>query len=115
MTKHVRPKTSQIAQPDRKTKPSRKPNKVPEQAPKSKRTSEETKEETQPNPELLIYDRAIGLFNARRFQAAKETFAKLAVARNRDLAHSAELRIRMCEQRLASTGSTVHSAEHLKE
>ena len=42
-------------------------------------------------------DRAIALFHAGRFQAAKEVFAELAGARNRDLAHSAELRIRICE------------------
>jgi hypothetical protein len=55
-----------------------------------------------PDPELSIYERAIALFNAGQFQAAKEAFTELAVARNRDLAHSAELRIRMCEKRLGS-------------
>jgi hypothetical protein len=48
------------------------------------------------------------LFNAGRFQAAKEAFAELTSARNRALAHSAELRIRMCEKRLAPAGSAVN-------
>jgi hypothetical protein len=107
MTKHVRPKASRIAHPDRKPKLARKPHKVRKQVPKSNRTSEEAKDVTLPDPELLIYDRAIALFNAGRFQAAKEVFAELAVARNRDLARSAELRIRMCEQRLPPAVSTV--------
>jgi hypothetical protein len=36
---------------------------------------------TQPDAELLIYDRAIALFNAGRFQATKDAFAELAAAR----------------------------------
>ena len=107
MTKHVRPKTSPKAPPDSKPKRSRKPDKVRKPASKSNRTSEDLTEAPQPNPELRIYDRAIALFHAGRFQAAKEVFAELAGARNRDLAHSAELRIRMCEQRLGAVGSTV--------
>ena len=91
MSKHVRPKTS------RKLKT---PVKAGQPSPKSKGRKDETKEVTQPDPELVIYERAIEPFNAGRFQAAKDTFAELADARNRDLAHSAELRIRMCEQRL---------------
>lgn len=55
----------------------------------------------QSDPELIIFERGIALFNAGQFQAAKEAFAKLAVARNRDLAYSATLRTRMCDQRLA--------------
>ncbi len=60
-------------------------------------------ESIQPDPDLIIFERAIALFNAGRFQAAKDAFAELAVAHNRDLAHSATSRIRMCEQRLAPT------------
>ena len=86
MSKQVRSKTSRKAQPARKLK--RKPEKVLQHV-------------TQSDPELIIFERAIALFNAGRFQAAKDTFAELAVAHNRDLAHSATSRIRMCEQRLA--------------
>jgi TolA-binding protein len=84
-----------MVRPDSKPKRARKPKQVRKQGPKLNRTRGEV---TQPDAELLIYDRAIALFNAGRFQAAKEAFAQLAVARNRDLAHSAELGIRMCEQ-----------------
>jgi hypothetical protein len=90
MSKQVRSKTSRKAQPARKLR--RKPEKVRQQA---------HKELIQSDPELIIFERAIALFNAGRFQAAKDSFAELAVARNRDLAHSATSRIRMCEQRLA--------------
>ena len=90
MPKRVRSKTSRKAQPPSKSK--KRPEKVRQQA---------HKELVQSDPDLIIFERAIALFNAGRFQAAKESFAELAVARNRDLAHSATLRIRMCEQRLA--------------
>ncbi|MEY2395856.1 MAG: hypothetical protein QOF94_2201 [Acidobacteriaceae bacterium] len=90
MSKQGRSKTSQKKQPARTLKP--KPKKVRQQP---------HKESIQPDPELIVFERAIALFNAGRFQSAKDAFAELTVARNRDLAHSATLRIRMCEQRLA--------------
>jgi cytochrome c-type biogenesis protein CcmH/NrfG len=43
------------------------------------------------------------LFNAGRFQAANGAFAKLVSAPNRDLAHSAEVRMKICEQRLSAS------------
>ena len=90
MSKQVRSKTSRKAQSPGKVK--RTPEKVRPQA---------QKKLAQSDPDLIVFERAIALFNAGRFQAAKEAFAELAVARNRDLAHSATLRIRVCEQRLA--------------
>src|SRR4030081_1588603 len=90
MSKQVRSKTSRKAQPARKLKLT--PEKVRQQA---------HKELVQSDPDLIIFERAIALFNAGRFQAAKDAFGELAVARNRDLAHSATLRIRICDQRLA--------------
>jgi hypothetical protein len=77
------------------------PSNVQEQAPRENRRGEQAKELTPLDLELALYGRAIELFNAGQFQPAKEAFEKLAAARNRDLAHSARLRIRMCEQRLA--------------
>jgi hypothetical protein len=85
-----RSKTSRKAQPPSKLKG--KPESVRRQV---------NKAVIQSDPELIIFERGIVLFNAGQFQAAKEAFAKLAVARNRDLAHSATLRMRMCDQRLA--------------
>jgi hypothetical protein len=90
MSKRVRSKTSRKAPPPNKS--NRTPEKVREQA---------HKELAKSDADLIIFERAIALFNAGRFQAAKESFAELAVARNRDLAHSAALRIRICDQRLA--------------
>lgn len=107
MSKHVPPKTSREAQPQSKPTRLRKPEKIRQLAPTSARDAAK-KEVSQPDPELFIYERAIVLFNAGRFQAAKEAFAKLTGARNRDLALSAELRIRMCEKRLAPAGSAMN-------
>ena len=60
-----------MARPDSKPKRARKPNQVRKQGPKLNRTRGE---ETQPDAELLIYDRAIALFDAGRFQGAKDAF-----------------------------------------
>ena len=55
----------------------------------------------QDETDLALYERAIQFFIAGRFQEAKELFATLLNIPNRDLAYTAELRIRMCDQRLA--------------
>lgn len=101
------PKTSRKARPHDKSKRLKKSDKLRQPAPESKRTSARnmTQPEQDPDPELFIYERAIELFNTGQFQAAKEKFAELTTARNRDLAHSAEWRIRICEQRLAPARS----------
>ena len=52
------------------------------------------------SPDVQAFGRAVELFNGGRFQAAKEAFAKLVASPNRDMAYSAELRVKMCEQRL---------------
>ena len=106
MPRHVRPKTSQKAQSQSKSRLKKRSN-IPHQTPRLKRSSDQAKEPTQLDPELALYGRAIDLFNSRQFQPAKEVFERLLAARNRDLAHSAELRIRMCEQRLAPARSDV--------
>lgn len=90
MSERIRSKTSRKGQPP--SEPRRQPEKVRQQL---------NKELIESDPELIVFTRAIALFNAGRFAAAKEAFGKLTEARNRDLAHSAKLRIRMCEQRLA--------------
>ena len=100
MSQSVRPKTSRKPEPQSKSKRLKEPDKVRRQVSKSDRRIDEV-EVTRQDPELVIYEHAIVLFNEGRFQAAKKAFAELAGARNRDLAHSAELRIRMCNQRLA--------------
>lgn len=92
--------------PSRKVRASKKRKqavKVPQAATKGRRTA--APDVPAPDPELVLYDRAIELFNAGRFDAAKQKFAALTKARNRELAHSADLRIRMCDQRLAAPDS----------
>jgi hypothetical protein len=55
------------------------------------------------DPDMQAYGRAMELFNAGRFQSANGAFAKLVSAPNRDLAHSAEVRVKICEQRLSAS------------
>jgi hypothetical protein len=102
MTKPIRPKTSRKAQVGSKPSQSRSLDKVRKQAPKSNQKRVEDTQVVGQDQELVIYERAIGLFNAGQFQVAREAFAELLVARNRDMAHSSELRMRMCEKRLGS-------------
>ncbi len=54
------------------------------------------------NPDLHLYERAMGLFNACNFQAARESFLTLTNSTNRDLAYSAGLRVKMCNRRLGN-------------
>ena len=54
------------------------------------------------NPDLHLYERAMELFNACNFQAARESFLTLTKSTNRDLAYSAGLRVKMCNRRLGN-------------
>jgi hypothetical protein len=54
------------------------------------------------NPDLHLYERAMGLFNACNFQVARESFLTLTNSTNRDLAYSAGLRVKMCNRRLGN-------------
>jgi hypothetical protein len=54
------------------------------------------------NPDLQRYERAMELFNACNFQAAREFFLTLTNTANRDLAYSAGLRVKMCNRRLGN-------------
>ena len=54
------------------------------------------------NPDLRLYERAMELFNACNFQAARESFLTLTNSTNRDLAYSAGLRVKMCNRRLGN-------------
>jgi TolA-binding protein len=103
MTKRIGRKSSGKTQDARKPNRLSPPDKAGPQVRKLNRNQDEAKHVIQRDTEVLIYARAIALFDAGRFQAAKEAFAELAAARNRDLAHSAALRIRMCEKRLGLT------------
>ena len=54
------------------------------------------------NPDLHLYERAMELFNACNFQAARESFLTLTNSTNRDLAYSAGQRVKMCNRRLGN-------------
>ena len=100
LRKHDRSKQSQKVTPVRKTDRRNERRQAATNGPISG-----PEQVTQPDSELLIYDRAIELFNAGQFQGAKELFIKLVVASNSDLAHTAGLRVRMCDQRLTALGA----------
>jgi hypothetical protein len=112
MTKNVRFQTTQKAESESTANRLRQPAKTRQPVPESKRTRGEVVRATKPDPELVVFDQAIALFNAGWFQAAKEAFAALVAARNRDLAHSARLRICICERRLAPIASTAIPEDH---
>ena len=50
--------------------------------------------------DLGIFTRAVGLFNAGKFDEAKELFDQLTNIPDASLADAARLRARMCERRL---------------
>jgi hypothetical protein len=52
------------------------------------------------DPEAKTFDQAMELFNAGRFEAAKQILELLLETHNLQLAHVVKLRILMCEQRL---------------
>ena len=54
------------------------------------------------DPDLHLYERAMELFNACNFQAARESFLTLTNSTNRDLAYSAAQRVKMCDRRLGN-------------
>ena len=54
------------------------------------------------SPDLHLYERAMELFNACNFQAARESFLTLTKSTNRDLAYSAGQRVKMCDRRLGN-------------
>jgi len=52
--------------------------------------------------DLGVFTRAIGLFNAGKFDEAKELFDQLAHIPDASLADAARSRVRMCERRIGS-------------
>jgi hypothetical protein len=57
---------------------------------------------TQRDFEILEYAKAMGFFDEQRYEVARPLFLQLAAAGNGDIAHTALMRLRMCEQRLAA-------------
>ncbi len=59
-----------------------------------------------------LFERAIAAFQARDFAAALPLFQRAAEGPGRDVAHSARLRIRMCQQRLSAGAAPRTPEEH---
>ena len=58
---------------------------------------------TQRDLEIREYAKAMGFFAEQRYEVARPLFLQLAAAGNGDIAHTARMSLRMCEQRLAAT------------
>jgi hypothetical protein len=101
MSKGFQRKTDRKATTENKTKRLKEPGGIGKRASQASRRIKDVEVAKESDPEMIVYSRAIVLFNTGQFQAAKEAFTELAGARNRDLAHSAELRIRMCDRRIS--------------
>jgi len=63
--------------------------------------------------QLKSFEQAIRLFNARKFAQARELFAKAAAGPNREMAHNADLHVRMCDARLEKPVVQLKTAEEL--
>jgi len=57
------------------------------------------------------FDSAIRAFNARDFRSALDSFREAATGPSRDMAHSAKLHLRMCEQRIAAGSPRLDTAD----
>ena len=50
--------------------------------------------------QIKSFEQAVRLFHARKFAEAREVFAKAAAGPNKEMAHNADLHMRMCDRRL---------------
>jgi tetratricopeptide (TPR) repeat protein len=57
------------------------------------------------------FDSAMRAFNARDFRSALDGFREAATGPGRDVAHSAKLHLRMCEQRIAAGTPRLETAD----
>ena len=57
---------------------------------------------TQRDLEIREYAKAMGFFADQRYEVARPLFLQLTAAGNRDIAHTARMRLRICYQRLAA-------------
>ena len=63
--------------------------------------------------QLKTFEQAIHLFNARKFAQARELFAKAAAGPNKEMAHNADLHVRMCDSRLEKPVVQLKTVEEL--
>lgn len=69
-----------------------------------------TAQEALTDPQQL-FDKAMELFHARDFAAARDLFAPLASSGNRSLSFAARTHLQMCEQRLSQRGPELKTPE----
>ncbi len=62
-----------------------------------------------PQPEL--FEKAVSVFRSGDFAAARDLFEKASAGPNREMAHSARLHVRMCQQRLERQKPVLTTAE----
>ena len=68
---------------------------------------------SQAEAQLKSFEQAIHFFNARKFAQARELFAKAAAGPNKEMAHNADLHVRMCDRRIEKPVVQLNSAEEL--
>jgi tetratricopeptide (TPR) repeat protein len=61
--------------------------------------------------QVKSFEQAVRLFHARKFGEARELFVKASNGPNREMAHNAELHIRMCDRRLEKPVVDLKTAE----
>lgn len=61
--------------------------------------------------QLKSFEQAIRLFHARKFAEARDQFMKATDGPNREMAHNAQLHIRMCDRRLVTPSVELKTAE----
>jgi len=61
--------------------------------------------------QLKSFEQAVRLFHARKFAEARDLFAKAQGGPNREMAHNAELHVRMCDRRLEKPAVDLKTAE----
>ncbi|HUJ20750.1 MAG TPA: hypothetical protein VLX58_04470 [Bryobacteraceae bacterium] len=61
--------------------------------------------------QLKSFEQAVRLFHERKFAEARELFAKASGGPNREMAHNADLHVRMCDRRLDKPVIDLKTAE----
>jgi tetratricopeptide (TPR) repeat protein len=61
--------------------------------------------------QLKSFEQAVRLFHGRKFSDARDLFVKATTGPNREMAHNAELHVRMCDRRLEKAVVDLKTAE----
>ena len=63
------------------------------------------------DPQLAAFEEAMQLFHRREFATAMPLFEQASLGQTRDLAQTAQMHVRMCQQRLGAVRPVLKSAE----